>query len=164
MLFPLHYKSEVKHKIAEFKIYAFTQFQKSIQTVRSDKGGEFVNHYLLHLFLASGVIHQTSCPHTPEQNRVVGRKHRHLIETTIALLLQAQFPTIFWLEALTTAVYLANRLPHSSLKFQIPYVLLFNTQPNYMALKPFGCSCYPWLKPYASHKLTPKSTQCVFLG
>lgn len=152
-LFPVHYKSEVKQKIAEFKSYVSTQFHTSIKIVRSDNGGEFVNHFLLHLFLSTGVLHQTSCPHTPEQNGVVERKHRHLIETTITLLLQAKMPSIFWLEALTTAVYLANRLPHSSLKFQVPFSVLFNTSPNYLALKPFGCCCYPWLKPYVPHKL-----------
>lgn len=107
-LFPLHYKSEVKTAITHFKAYVVTQFQTSIQTVRSDNGGEFVNHFLLHLFLSHGIVHQTTAPHTPEQNGVVERKYRHLIETTIALLLQAQLPTVFWLESLTTVVYLAN--------------------------------------------------------
>lgn len=108
--------------------------------------------------------HQTTCPHTSEQNGVVERKHRHLIETTITLLLQAHLPSNFWLEALTTAVYLANRMPHSTLKFQVPYTLLFQSKPNYHFLKPFGCSCFPWLKPYVANKLQPRSKSCVFLG
>lgn len=141
-----------------------TQFHTQIQQVRSDNGGEFVNKFLLHLFLTSGMIHQTTCPNTPEQNGVVERKHRHLIETTLTLLLQANMPTQFWLEALTTAIYLVNRMPHSSLKFQIPYVLLFQSKPDPLFLKSFGCSCYPWLKPYNDHKLMPKSIHCVFLG
>lgn len=33
-----------------------------------------------------------------------------------------------------------------------------------MFLKPFGCCCYPWLKPYAANKLSPKSSPCIFLG
>lgn len=163
-LFPLHYKSEVKYAISNFKAYVTNQFHTTIQTVRSDNGGEFVNHFLLSLFLTHGVVHQTSCPHTPQQNGVVERKHRHLIETTITLLLQAQLPTKFWLEALTTAVYLTNRLPHTTLKFQVPYYLLFHQQPDYAFLKPFGCCCFPWLQPYRSNKLSPKSSTCVFLG
>lgn len=162
-LFPLHYKSEVKHVVAQFKAYVNTQFHMTIQTLRSDNGGEFINNFLLNLFLTNGMLQQTACPHTPEQNGIAERKHRHLIETTITLLLKAQMPTSFWLEALTTAVYLVNRLPHSSIQFQIPCTLLFQKSPNYLFLKPFGC-CLPWLKPYNSHKLHPKSTPCVFLG
>lgn len=116
-LFPLHYKSEVKYVIQQFKAFVFTQFHTQIQTFRSDNGGEFINHFLQSLMLDHGIVHQTSCPHTPEQNGVAERKHRHLIETTITLLLQSHLPTSFWLEALTTAVYLTNRLPHTSLNY-----------------------------------------------
>lgn len=38
-------------------------------------GENFVNNYLSQLFLFVGIIHQTSCPHTAEQNGVVKRKH-----------------------------------------------------------------------------------------
>lgn len=94
----------------------------------------------------------------------VERKHRHLMDTTLTLLTQAGMPPHFWLEDLITTVYLANRLPHTALNFQIPYVLLFKVHLDYYALKPFGCACFPWLKPYDSHKLIPKSTTCIFLG
>lgn len=163
-MFPLFYKSDVKTTLAQFKAYVQTQFNTTIKTIRSDNGGEFVNHYLINMFLNSGIIHQTSCPHTPEQNGVVERKHRHLMDTTLTLLDQAGMPDKFWLEALNTTLFLANRLPHSSLKFQVPHVLLFHTKPDYLSLKPFGYACFPWLKPYHSHKLIPKSSTCVFLG
>lgn len=127
-LFPLHYKSDVKTTLTHFKAYVGNQFKTTVKTVRSDNGGEFINNYLSHLFLLAGIIHQTSCPHTPEQNGVVERKHRHLMDTTLNQLTHAAMPVQFWLESLTTAVYLANRLPHSSLQFQIPCTLLFHTR------------------------------------
>ncbi|XP_058208222.1 uncharacterized protein LOC131321235 [Rhododendron vialii] len=136
-LFPFHYKSEVKKVIAQFQAYVSTQFHTTVQTFRSDNGGEFINHFPLVLFLTKGIIHQTSCPHTSEQNGLAERKHRHLIETTITLLLQSHLPTSFWLEALTTTVYLINRMPHTSLKFQVPYTMLFHSSPDYLFLKPF---------------------------
>lgn len=36
--------------------------------------------------------------------------------------------------------------------------------PNYQHLHYFGCLCFPWLRPYTSRKLLPKSTTCVFIG
>ena len=37
-------------------------------------------------------------------------------------------------------------------------------QPSYAKLRVFGCLCYPWVKPYNSHKLEPRSKACIFLG
>lgn len=115
-------------------------------------------------FALFGIIHETSCPHTPEQNGVAERKHGHIIETAITLLQKAQLPITFWLEAITTAVYLINRLPNSSIHFQVPFHVLYKTSPDYSILKPFGCCCFPWFRPYASNKLVPRSSPCIFLG
>jgi hypothetical protein len=41
---------------------------------------------------------------------------------------------------------------------------LFNQSPDYLFLKTFGCACWPNLRPYNTHKLQPRSSQCVFLG
>lgn len=41
-------------------------------------------------FSAQGILHQTSCPHTPQQSVVVEKKHKHLLETARALLFQAK--------------------------------------------------------------------------
>ena len=55
-------------------------------------------------------------------------------------------------------------MPTKVLSMDTPYTQLFGTKPNYSKLKIFGCLCYPWLRPYTSHKLEPRSTPCVFLG
>ncbi|WVZ01942.1 hypothetical protein V8G54_022748 [Vigna mungo] len=65
---------------------------------------------------------------------------------------------------MTTAAYLINRLPTPILGYKSPFSKLFNTTPNYHKLKSFGCLCFPWLKPYANHKLAARSTMCVFVG
>lgn len=69
-----------------------------------------------------------------------------------------------WPLAFSTATYLINRLPTPTLQNQSPFSRLFNKVPNYSKLPSFGCLCYPWLRPYNSHKLQPKSTPCIFVG
>lgn len=64
---------------------------------------------------------------------------------------------------LQTAIYLINCLPTPILKFSFPHEKFFNQKPNYNKLKVFDCLCFPWLKPYTSHKLEPKSSPCLFL-
>ncbi|KAK0588253.1 hypothetical protein LWI29_036741 [Acer saccharum] len=50
------------------------------------------------------------------------------------------------------------------LNHQNPFRVLFGTDPNFHKLRVFGCLCYPWLRPYTSHKLQPRSKPCVFVG
>jgi hypothetical protein len=55
-------------------------------------------------------------------------------------------------------------MPTPMLQMSSPYESIFHRSPNFSKLKVFGCLCYPWLGPYTSHKLDPKSRPCVFLG
>lgn len=45
-----------------------------------------------------------------------------------------------------------------------PFQKLLGTSPNYAKLRVYGCLCFPWLRPYTTHKLVNRSTPCVFLG
>ena len=111
-----------------------------------------------------GITHLTSPPHTPEHNGYAERRHRHIVETGLTLLSHASLPLTLWTYAFSTAVYLINRMPTQTLNLSSPFDLIFQTPPNYSKLKIFGCLCYPWLRPYSSHKLEPRSIPCVFLG
>lgn len=106
-----------------------------------------------------------SCPHTPQQNGLAERKHRHVTELGLSLMFQSKVPHQLWVEAFMTATYLGNLLPSSVLPGHIsPYELLVGKSPVYTSLCVFGCSCYPFLRPYAENKFDPKSLHCVFLG
>ena len=63
-----------------------------------------------------------------------------------------------------TATYLINILPTKTLSSSTPHFALFGTAPSYDHLRVFGCTCYPNLSATAPHKLSPRSTLCVFLG
>lgn len=160
----MHNKNETFLKFKQFLAMITTQFKATIQTLRSDAGGEYTGHEFKHLLQTHGIQHQFSCPNTPQQNDFSERKHRHLLETTRTLLHAVNLPFHFWAEALQTSNYLINCLPTSALNSQIPFTLLHGRRPQYDHLKSFGCLCFPWLQPQSPHKLAPKSTPCIFLG
>ena len=91
-------------------------------------------------------------------------KHRHIIETTITLLSKASLPFQYWSYAAQVAVFLINLLPTATLHSYSPYYLLYHSQPDLTQLRIFGCACYPLLRPYTSHKLEPRTKECIFLG
>lgn len=88
---------------------------------------------------------------------MVERKHRHIVDLGLPLLSQASLPLVYWDYAFSIAVYLINRLPSASINFQVPYIALFHTKPDYKFLKVFGCACFPLLRPYNAHKLEFRS-------
>ncbi|WZZ19965.1 hypothetical protein YC2023_121352 [Brassica napus] len=73
-------------------------------------------------------------------------------------------PKGYWTYAFATAVYLINRMATPILSMKSPFESLFGQVPNYSKLRIFGCLCFPWLRPYTSHKLDSRSTPCTFLG
>lgn len=102
-----------------------TQFQLPIKVIRSDNALELgSSNSTLQFFFETRIIHQTTCPHTPQQNGVVERKHKHLLETSRALLFQSKLPTKFWGDCILTATYPINRFPSSVLSNKAPFEVL----------------------------------------
>ena len=135
-----------------------------IKIFRTDCGGEYSKTEFQQLCSSFGILHQYSCPKTSQQNGVAERKHRHIVDMGLTLISQASLPLNFWPYAFSTAVFLINRLPSVHRAFISPWQALFGSYPDYASVRSFGCACYPLLRPYSSHKLLPRSTQCVFLG
>jgi hypothetical protein len=82
-----------------------------------------------------------SCPHTHQQIGSAECKHRHIVETALALLAHASMPLNFWDEAFSIATFLINRLPTVVLDYSSPIAKLFSTPPTYSFLCTFGCAC-----------------------
>jgi hypothetical protein len=80
------------------------------------------------------------------------------------LLFQASLPANYWAKALHTATHLLNRLPSKVMRHPTPHFALYGTAPSYDHLRVFGCACYPNTSATAPHKLSPRSTRCLFLG
>ncbi|KAG8478160.1 hypothetical protein CXB51_027934 [Gossypium anomalum] len=123
------------------------------------------NSILLTTILADlGILHRLSCPHMSKQNEVAKQKYKHIVETGLTLLAQANLSMDYWGYAFYSAVYLINRLPTPVLKVQYPYQILHGHEPTYDHLRVFGCCCFLYLRPFTHHKLNFHSQPCIFLG
>ncbi|RVW45977.1 Retrovirus-related Pol polyprotein from transposon TNT 1-94 [Vitis vinifera] len=85
-----------------------------------------------------------------------------------ASLIATKTPISYWGEAITSAVYLINRVPSSSINFQTPLQALTNvvvapTVPN-LPPRVFGCVAFVHLYKHQCTKLTSHALQCVFVG
>ena len=142
-----------------------TQFHVYVQNLRSDNTKEYVTKQFQSFMLQHGILHQTSFVDTPAQNGVVERNNRHLLETVRALLFQMHVPKHLWVDVVSTACFLINRMPSSVLNWDTPYHILFPNKPLF-PIEPqiFGCTCFVrYVHPQVS-KLDHKSLKCIFLG
>ena len=69
-VFLLKDKSDVAMVFKNFYAMVLTQFQIPIKIFRSDNGKEFFNNVLGNFFSEKGIVHQSSCSYTPQQNGV----------------------------------------------------------------------------------------------
>ncbi|KAL2247297.1 UNVERIFIED_CONTAM: Retrovirus-related Pol polyprotein from transposon RE1 [Sesamum indicum] len=140
------------------------QFQKCVKVLRSDNGSEFLNKDCQNLCHKLGIIHQTSCTYTPQQNGFVQRKHRHLLNVARVLLFQASLTLKFWGDSILTATYLINRTPSKLLHWRSPFELLYNSPPSYDHLRTFGCLSYATDVSPSKPKFHPRAKKCILLG
>ncbi|GJT94400.1 putative RNA-directed DNA polymerase [Tanacetum coccineum] len=163
-IFLLKHKSEASQCLKIFHKMIEVQFEKQIKRVRFYNGGEFTSNDMLEFYNEKGILLETTCPHTPQQNGVVERKHRHLLETARALRIGANLPKRFWGECILTAAHVINRLPSKVIKNKTPFELIWNEKPDYDFLKVFGCLVYFKNTDTKGDKFEERGKPGVFLG
>ncbi|GKB89372.1 retrovirus-related pol polyprotein from transposon TNT 1-94 [Tanacetum coccineum] len=107
----VHRKDQISDLLDTFLAYVDNHFKAKPKYIRSDNGTEILNKSCALLFKAKRIIHQKAIAYTPQQNGVVERKHRHLLETARSLRIHANFPIKFWGECVLAATYLINKMP-----------------------------------------------------
>jgi hypothetical protein len=162
--FPLKQQSDTFSTLSNFFTYVATQFSCTVKAIQYDNRREFDNSSTRTFLLSKGAQLRMSCPYTSPQNGKTERIIRTINNVICTLLIQASLFERYWAEGLHTAVYLLNRLPTKTISAACPHVALFGSAPSYEHLRVFDCACYPNTTATAPHKLSPRSTRCVFLG
>ncbi|GJZ02621.1 retrovirus-related pol polyprotein from transposon TNT 1-94 [Tanacetum coccineum] len=98
-----------KDETPEFVINFLKQIQvglnKTVRYIRTDNGTEFVNQVMSKYYEGVGIFHQKSVPRTPQQNGVVERRNRTLVEAARTMLIFSKAPMFLWAEAVATALF-----------------------------------------------------------
>ncbi|XP_063948076.1 uncharacterized protein LOC135152172 [Daucus carota subsp. sativus] len=95
----LHSKDETSSLLVEHVKQLDKISKDAVKIIRSDNGTEFKNSKMEEFCKINGIKKEFSVPGTPQQNGVVERKNRILIEAARTMLEEAKLPTYFWAEA-----------------------------------------------------------------
>nr|GEW82304.1 hypothetical protein [Tanacetum cinerariifolium] len=111
--------------------------------IRTDNDTKFKNQVLKEYFDSVGISHQMSSVRTPQQNRVVERRNRTLVEAARTMLIFSRAPLFLWAEAIAIACFTQNRsIIHRQFN-NTPYELINGRKPDISFLHIFGALCYP---------------------
>ncbi|GJX08816.1 retrovirus-related pol polyprotein from transposon TNT 1-94 [Tanacetum coccineum] len=136
---------------------SLVRLKETVRRIRTDNGTEFVNQTLREYYEKVGISHETSVARSPQQNGVVERQNRTLIEAARTMLIYAKAPLFLWAEAVATACYTQNRSMIRRRHGKTPYELLHDKPPDLSYLHVFGALCYPTNDSENLGKLQPKA-------
>ncbi|KAG7553438.1 GAG-pre-integrase domain [Arabidopsis thaliana x Arabidopsis arenosa] len=157
-------KSETFEKFKKFKALVEQDTGAKIKTLRTDRGGEFTSHEFQSFCDNSGIQRHLTAPYSPQQNGVVERRNRTLLEMTRSILKHMKVPNYLWGEAVRHATYLINRVATRTLEDKTPYEAFKGKKPNILHLKIFGCIGYAKTETQHLKKLDDRSKALVHLG
>ncbi|RDX88466.1 hypothetical protein CR513_29937, partial [Mucuna pruriens] len=101
-----------------------------IKALRSDKGGEFTSKEFNKFCEKNGICRPLTVPRTPQQNGVVERKNRTILNMARCMLKAKSMPKEFWAETISCAVYLSNHSPTKNVKGQTPQEAWSRVKPK----------------------------------
>nr|GEW54497.1 hypothetical protein [Tanacetum cinerariifolium] len=110
------------------------------------------------------ITHNTSTARTPQQNGLVERRNRMLVEPTMTMLIFLKYALFLWAEAIATACYTHNRSLIHNCHNKTPYELLRDCKPELEYLFIFGALCYPTNDFEDLGKLQPKADIRIFIS
>jgi hypothetical protein len=119
-------KSEVFDCFRNLKGFLENELGRKIKCLRSDGGKEYFSGQFNGYIQQMEIRHEFSCRYTPEQNGVVERKNRSIVEAARAMLEEKSMPKFYWADAVRTTVYIPNRIGDKV----SAYERYFGTKPN----------------------------------
>nr|GEZ60855.1 ribonuclease H-like domain-containing protein [Tanacetum cinerariifolium] len=138
-VFFLATKDETSPILKTFITSLENQLSLKVKVIKSDNGTEFKNSDLNQFYGMKGIKREFSVPRTPQQNDIVERKNKTLIEAARTMLADSLLPVPFLAAAVNTACYVQNRVLVTKPHNKTPYELLHGRTPSIGFMRPFGC-------------------------
>nr|GFA24330.1 hypothetical protein [Tanacetum cinerariifolium] len=139
----LRSKDEAPEVIKTFLKRITVLLQSPFIIIRTDNDTKFKNQALKDYFDSVGISHQMSSVRTPQQNGVVERRNRTLVEAARTMLIFSRAPLFLWAEAIATACFTQNHSIIHRRFNKTSYELINGRKPDILFLYVFGALCYP---------------------
>jgi hypothetical protein len=170
-IYPIKERSEALDKFKIFKAKVENQHDIKIKIVRSDHGGYYGRHTprgqiprpFMRFLQENGTVAQYSTPGESQQNVVVERHNRTLMDMVRSMLSYSTLPIGLWMEALKTIIHILNQVPSKSVS-KTTYELWTRSKPSINYLRVWGCPAKAKIFNSNVGKLESKTVSYHFIG
>ncbi|GJU58272.1 putative ribonuclease H-like domain-containing protein [Tanacetum coccineum] len=138
-VFFLATKDETSGILNSFITKVENLIDQRVKIIRCDSRTEFNNKEMNQFYESKGIKREFSVARTSQQNGVVERKNKTLIEAARTMLADSKIPTTFWAEVVNTACYVQNRVLVTKPHNKTTYELFLGRKPTLSFMRPFGC-------------------------
>ena len=131
----ISHKSEALECFKSYSKLVENQLNVNFKALRTNRGCEYLFDLFKNYCYDKGIGRHVTIPSTPQQNDIVERRNRTLLDMVMSIMAQANFPISFWGDALLFAAYILNRVPF---KFtpSTPYELWQGEMPDLSIMRP----------------------------
>ncbi|KAI3510533.1 hypothetical protein L1887_17599 [Cichorium endivia] len=157
-------KDEAFDTFKRFRVSVETETGEKLKTFRTDRGGEFLSKQFTAYCEETGIHRHYTAPYSPQQNGVVERRNRTVVEMARSILKSMHVPETLWGEAVRHAVYVLNRVTTKALNDATPYEMWTGRKPQVDHLRVFGCIAHARATGSHLQKLDDRSKRLVHLG
>nr|GEX99976.1 integrase, catalytic region, zinc finger, CCHC-type, peptidase aspartic, catalytic [Tanacetum cinerariifolium] len=160
----LRSKDETPEVVIKFLQQIQVRLNKTVRYIRTDNGTEFVNKALTEYYERVSIFHQKTAPRTPQQNDVIERQNRTLVEAARTMLIFSKALIFLWTETMATACYTQNWSLIYTRHNNTSYELVHNKKPDLTFFRVFGALCYPTNDSEDLGKLQPTADIGIFVS
>lgn len=136
-----------------------------VKVVRLGNAKEFMEGKMHEDLDDAGIAVQATAPYAHQQNGKIEWYIRTISDTAQALLADSKLRASFWGLAVSTAMYLCNRIPMKALAGHItPHEKMTKEKPNLSMLHIFGCQCFVHQPEAICGKGAAHRFEAIFVG
>jgi hypothetical protein len=164
LVYFLKSKDELFGKFKEFKALIENISERKIEILKIDNGGEYTSNEFVRFSRDAGIKRELTTPYNHQQNGVVERKNKTIMEAMKTMIHDRDLPMHLWAEAARTIVYVQNRLSHSALGFKTLEEMFSGKKPEVSHIKIFGCPVFVHIPKEKRTKIDPSGKKGIFVG
>lgn len=138
-IFYLKTKDQTFSMFTDFKTLAENQTRKKIKILRIDNGGEYTSNDFKDFCKDVGIKREVTIPYNHQQNGVVERKNKTILEVAKAMIHDQNLPMFLWGEVTNIAIYVQNRSPHQASRDKTPEEVFTSVKLEVGHSRIFGC-------------------------